>query len=60
LAHADVEPAVELISALLISQPITLFTLGVQQSWSDEQISERVEVAMGMFGRCFMSRAAAS
>jgi AcrR family transcriptional regulator len=60
LAHADVEPAVELISALLISQPITLFTLGVQQSWSDEQIGERVEVAMGMFGRCFMSRATAS
>jgi TetR/AcrR family transcriptional repressor of mexJK operon len=60
LARADVEPAVELIDALLISQPLKLFTLGVQQSWSDEQIGERVEVALGMFGRCFMSRGAAS
>jgi AcrR family transcriptional regulator len=60
LAHADVEPAVELIDALLISQPLKLFTLGVQQSWSDEQIGERVEVALGMFGRCFMARGAAS
>jgi TetR/AcrR family transcriptional repressor of mexJK operon len=60
LVHADVEPAVELIDALLISQPLKLFTLGVQQSWSDEQIGERVEVALGMFGRCFMSRGAAS
>ena len=59
LAHEDVEPAVELIDALLISQPLKLFTLSVQQSWSDEQISERVEVALGMFGRCFMSRGAA-
>ena len=58
LARADVEPAVELIDALLISQPLKLFTLGVQQSWSDEQISERVEVALGMFGRCFMARGA--
>ena len=60
LAPADVELAVELIDALLISQPLKLFTLGVQQSWSDEQIGERVEVALGMFGRCFMSRGAAS
>jgi TetR/AcrR family transcriptional repressor of mexJK operon len=60
LAPADVEAAVELIDALLISQPLKLFTLGVQQSWSDEQIGERVEVALGMFGRCFMSRGAAS
>lgn len=60
LARADVEPAVELIDALLISQPLKLFTLGVQQSWSDEQIGERVEVALGMFGRCFMSRGALS
>ena len=58
LARDDVEPAVELIDALLISQPLKLFTLGVQQSWSDEQIGERVEVALGMFGRCFMSRGA--
>lgn len=58
LAREDVEPAVELIDALLISQPLKLFTLGVQQSWSDEQISERVEVALGMFGRCFMARGA--
>jgi AcrR family transcriptional regulator len=56
LARADVEPAVELIDALLISQPLKLFTLGVQQSWSDEQIGERVDVALGVFGRCFMSR----
>lgn len=56
LAREDVEPAVELIDALLISQPLKLFTLGVQQSWSDEQIGERVEVALGMFGRCFMAR----
>ena len=60
LAPADVELAVELIDALLISQPLKLFTLGVQQSWSDEQIGERVEVALGMFGRCFMARGAAS
>nr|WP_298137997.1 TetR/AcrR family transcriptional regulator [uncultured Pseudomonas sp.] len=60
LAREDVEPAVELIDALLISQPLKLFTLGVQQSWSDEQIGERVEVALGMFGRCFIRGAAAS
>jgi len=54
LAHDDVEPAVELIDALLISQPLKLFTLGVQQSWSDEQIDERVDIALGMFGRCFI------
>ncbi|UZE21147.1 TetR/AcrR family transcriptional regulator [Pseudomonas sp. B21-056] len=56
LAHEDVEPAVELIDALLISQPLKLFTLGVQQSWSDEQIGQRVDVALGMFGRCFIQR----
>lgn len=60
LAHEDVEPAVELIDALLISQPLKLFTLGVQQSWSDEQIGQRVEVALGMFGRCFMRGVPAS
>ena len=60
LAREDVEPAVELIDALLISQPLKLFTLGVQQSWSDEQIGERVEVALGMFGRCFMRATPAS
>jgi hypothetical protein len=59
LAREDVEPAVELIDALLISQPLKLFTLGIQQSWSDEQIGERVEVALGMFGRCFMSHGVA-
>jgi TetR/AcrR family transcriptional repressor of mexJK operon len=56
LVQEDVEPAVELIDALLISQPLKLFTLGVQQSWSDEQIGQRVDVALEMFGRCFIQR----
>ncbi|WP_053144446.1 TetR/AcrR family transcriptional regulator [Pseudomonas sp. P97.38] len=54
LARQDVEPAIELIDALLISQPLKLFTLGVQQNWSDEQIDQRVDVALVMFGRCFI------
>ncbi|UQI33834.1 TetR/AcrR family transcriptional regulator [Pseudomonas bijieensis] len=57
LANEDVEAAIELIDALLISQPLKLFTLGVQQSWSDEQIEQRVEVALGMFSRCFIQHA---
>lgn len=56
LAHEDVESAVELIDSLLISQPLKLFTLGVQQAWSDEQIEQRVEVTLGLFGRCFIRR----
>lgn len=59
LAARDVEPAIELIDALLISQPLKLFTLGIQQRWSDEQISQRVEVALDMFGRCFIQQARA-
>ncbi|MCJ8203687.1 TetR/AcrR family transcriptional regulator [Pseudomonas sp. RGM2987] len=54
LAYGDVEPAVELIDALLISQPLKLFTLGVQQSWSDEQIGQRVDMVLDMFGRSFI------
>ncbi|WP_238964274.1 TetR/AcrR family transcriptional regulator [Pseudomonas sp. AF32] len=54
LVQEDVEPAVELIDALLICQPLKLFTLGVQRCWSDEQIGQRVDVVLEMFGRCFI------
>lgn len=54
VASGDVESAIELIDAVLISQSLKLFTLGVQQQWTDEQIGARVDTVLDMFARAYI------
>lgn len=54
IASSEVESAIDFIDALIISQPLKLFGLGVQGGWTDEQVEQRVATAMSMFCRLYL------
>lgn len=54
IAPGDIDSAVELIDSLLISQPLKLFGLGIQSAWTDDQINQRVTIALDAFRRCYV------
>ena len=54
IAPGDTAIALEVIDSLLISQPLKMFSLGVQSVWVDDQLDQRVATVLDAFRRCYL------